>query len=112
MISNQEGQIVSWVQLEGSRYENGVRSCELTDCEDTFKTSKWAVIKGVNRDNHRSCFIPLSLIVLLLPHRIIRTKVQQPFNLPMDSCVATKSLSPGHTLSECLGIWLSPYLRM
>lgn len=33
-----------------------------------------------------------------LPHRIIRTKVQQPFNLPMDSCVATKSLSPGHTL--------------
>ncbi|KAM4867094.1 paired box protein Pax-8 isoform 8-T8 [Thomomys bottae] len=30
--------------------------------------------------------------------RIIRTKVQQPFNLPMDSCVATKSLSPGHTL--------------
>uniref|UniRef100_A0A673SQ77 Paired box protein Pax-8 n=1 Tax=Suricata suricatta TaxID=37032 RepID=A0A673SQ77_SURSU len=31
-------------------------------------------------------------------NRIIRTKVQQPFNLPMDSCVATKSLSPGHTL--------------
>ncbi|XP_029088685.1 paired box protein Pax-8 isoform X6 [Monodon monoceros] len=31
-------------------------------------------------------------------NRIIRTKVQQPFNLPMDGCVATKSLSPGHTL--------------
>ncbi|XP_066123794.1 paired box protein Pax-8 isoform X6 [Saccopteryx bilineata] len=31
-------------------------------------------------------------------NRIIRTKVQQPFNLPMDSCVATKALSPGHTL--------------
>ncbi|XP_038610086.1 paired box protein Pax-8 isoform X5 [Tachyglossus aculeatus] len=31
-------------------------------------------------------------------NRIIRTKVQQPFNLPMDSCVASKSLSPGHTL--------------
>ncbi|XP_036894733.1 paired box protein Pax-8 isoform X6 [Sturnira hondurensis] len=31
-------------------------------------------------------------------NRIIRTKVQQPFNLPMDNCVATKSLSPGHTL--------------
>ncbi|XP_037662361.1 paired box protein Pax-8 isoform X3 [Choloepus didactylus] len=31
-------------------------------------------------------------------NRIIRTKVQQPFNLPMESCVATKSLSPGHTL--------------
>ncbi|XP_032325688.1 paired box protein Pax-8 isoform X4 [Camelus ferus] len=31
-------------------------------------------------------------------NRIIRTKVQQPFNLPVDSCVATKSLSPGHTL--------------
>ncbi|KAM9054384.1 paired box protein Pax-8 isoform 8-T8 [Megaptera novaeangliae] len=31
-------------------------------------------------------------------NRIIRTKVQQPFNLPMDGCVAAKSLSPGHTL--------------
>ncbi|XP_045684725.1 paired box protein Pax-8 isoform X6 [Phyllostomus hastatus] len=31
-------------------------------------------------------------------NRIIRTKVQQPFNLPMDNCVATKSLSPGHSL--------------
>ncbi|XP_045049822.1 paired box protein Pax-8 isoform X3 [Desmodus rotundus] len=31
-------------------------------------------------------------------NRIIRTKVQQPFNLPMDNCVAAKSLSPGHTL--------------
>nr|XP_045004140.1 paired box protein Pax-8 isoform X10 [Jaculus jaculus] len=31
-------------------------------------------------------------------NRIIRTKVQQPFNLPMDNCVASKSLSPGHTL--------------
>ncbi|KAM4676705.1 LOW QUALITY PROTEIN: paired box protein Pax-8-like [Discoglossus pictus] len=29
-------------------------------------------------------------------NRIIRTKVQQLFNLPMESCV--KSLSPGHTL--------------
>ncbi|KAG8440979.1 hypothetical protein GDO86_006640, partial [Hymenochirus boettgeri] len=29
-------------------------------------------------------------------NRIIRTKVQQLFNLPMDSCV--KTLSPGHTL--------------
>ncbi|XP_060245658.1 paired box protein Pax-8 isoform X3 [Meriones unguiculatus] len=33
-------------------------------------------------------------------NRIIRTKVQQPFNLPMESCVATKSLSPGHSLSD------------
>ncbi|XP_030057560.1 paired box protein Pax-8 isoform X7 [Microcaecilia unicolor] len=31
-------------------------------------------------------------------NRIIRTKVQQPFNLPMENCVATKTLSPGHTL--------------
>uniref|UniRef100_A0A8D0L170 Paired box protein Pax-8 n=1 Tax=Sphenodon punctatus TaxID=8508 RepID=A0A8D0L170_SPHPU len=31
-------------------------------------------------------------------NRIIRTKVQQPFNLPMDSCVASKALSPGHSL--------------
>ncbi|XP_029460111.1 paired box protein Pax-8 isoform X4 [Rhinatrema bivittatum] len=31
-------------------------------------------------------------------NRIIRTKVQQPFNLPMENCVATKALSPGHTL--------------
>ncbi|EMP26278.1 Paired box protein Pax-8, partial [Chelonia mydas] len=30
--------------------------------------------------------------------RIIRTKVQQPFNLPMDNCVASKALSPGHSL--------------
>lgn len=45
----------------------------------------------------------LSTSLSSLPYRIIRTKVQQPFNLPMDSCVATKSLSPGHTLSECGG---------
>ncbi|XP_065440365.1 paired box protein Pax-8 isoform X13 [Chrysemys picta bellii] len=31
-------------------------------------------------------------------NRIIRTKVQQPFNLPMDNCVASKALSPGHSL--------------
>ncbi|XP_053125342.1 paired box protein Pax-8 [Hemicordylus capensis] len=31
-------------------------------------------------------------------NRIIRTKVQQPFNLPMDSCVVSKTLSPGHNL--------------
>ncbi|XP_075767136.1 paired box protein Pax-8 isoform X2 [Pelodiscus sinensis] len=31
-------------------------------------------------------------------NRIIRTKVQQPFNLPLDSCVASKALSPGHNL--------------
>ncbi|KAG7476438.1 hypothetical protein MATL_G00082890 [Megalops atlanticus] len=31
-------------------------------------------------------------------NRIIRTKVQQPFNLPLDG----KGLSPGHTLSESL----------
>nr|XP_023844174.1 paired box protein Pax-8-like [Salvelinus alpinus] len=30
-------------------------------------------------------------------NRIIRTKVQQPFNLPLDG----KGLSPGHTLSDC-----------
>ncbi|XP_069475129.1 paired box protein Pax-8 isoform X6 [Ambystoma mexicanum] len=31
-------------------------------------------------------------------NRIIRTKVQQPFNLPMDTCVGPKGLSPGHNL--------------
>ncbi|XP_020635731.3 paired box protein Pax-8 isoform X3 [Pogona vitticeps] len=31
-------------------------------------------------------------------NRIIRTKVQQPFNLPGDSCVVSKALSPGHSL--------------
>ncbi|XP_067396415.1 paired box protein Pax-8 isoform X3 [Emydura macquarii macquarii] len=31
-------------------------------------------------------------------NRIIRTKVQQPFNLPMDNCVTSKALSPGHSL--------------
>nr|XP_048685528.1 paired box protein Pax-8 isoform X7 [Caretta caretta] len=31
-------------------------------------------------------------------NRIIRTKVQQPFNLPMDNCAASKALSPGHSL--------------
>ncbi|KAJ6658720.1 hypothetical protein lerEdw1_019880 [Lerista edwardsae] len=31
-------------------------------------------------------------------NRIIRTKVQQPFNLPMDNCVVSKTLSPGHNL--------------
>ncbi|XP_044273314.1 paired box protein Pax-8-like [Varanus komodoensis] len=29
-------------------------------------------------------------------NRIIRTKVQQPFNLPMDNCVVPKTLSPSH----------------
>ncbi|XP_077161345.1 paired box protein Pax-8 isoform X6 [Paroedura picta] len=31
-------------------------------------------------------------------NRIIRTKVQQPFNLPLDNCVMSKTLSPGHNL--------------
>ncbi|XP_061449334.1 paired box protein Pax-8-like [Rhineura floridana] len=31
-------------------------------------------------------------------NRIIRTKVQQPFNLPVDNCVVSKTLSPGHNL--------------
>ncbi|XP_043940210.1 paired box protein Pax-8 isoform X2 [Protopterus annectens] len=31
-------------------------------------------------------------------NRIIRTKVQQPFNLPGESCPVTKSVSPGHSL--------------
>ncbi|XP_048369430.1 paired box protein Pax-8 isoform X10 [Sphaerodactylus townsendi] len=31
-------------------------------------------------------------------NRIIRTKVQQPFNLPLDNCVVSKTLSPGHNL--------------
>uniref|UniRef100_A0A8C8SDT1 Paired box protein Pax-8 n=1 Tax=Pelusios castaneus TaxID=367368 RepID=A0A8C8SDT1_9SAUR len=31
-------------------------------------------------------------------NRIIRTKVQQPFNLPIDNCVTSKTLSPGHSL--------------
>ena len=35
-------------------------------------------------------------IIPVLYSRIIRTKVQQPFNLPMDG----KGLSPGHTLSK------------
>ncbi|XP_060132351.1 paired box protein Pax-8 isoform X4 [Zootoca vivipara] len=31
-------------------------------------------------------------------NRIIRTKVQQPFNLPMENCMVPKTLSPGHNL--------------
>ncbi|XP_062995509.1 paired box protein Pax-8 [Elgaria multicarinata webbii] len=31
-------------------------------------------------------------------NRIIRTKVQQPFNLPMDNCMVSKNLSPSHNL--------------
>uniref|UniRef100_A0A7M4DUR6 Paired box protein Pax-8 n=1 Tax=Crocodylus porosus TaxID=8502 RepID=A0A7M4DUR6_CROPO len=31
-------------------------------------------------------------------NRIIRTKVQQPFNLPMENCTIAKALSPGHSL--------------
>uniref|UniRef100_A0A8D2J795 Paired box protein Pax-8 n=1 Tax=Varanus komodoensis TaxID=61221 RepID=A0A8D2J795_VARKO len=34
-------------------------------------------------------------------NRIIRTKVQQPFNLPMDNCVVPKTLSPSHHISKC-----------
>uniref|UniRef100_H3A3K7 Paired box protein Pax-8 n=1 Tax=Latimeria chalumnae TaxID=7897 RepID=H3A3K7_LATCH len=31
-------------------------------------------------------------------NRIIRTKIQQPFNLPMESCPSAKGLSPGQTM--------------
>lgn len=42
---------------------------------------------------------PHSHTIRFIP-RIIRTKVQQPFNLPMDSCVVSKALSPSHNLSK------------
>ena len=62
--------------------------------------SSWILVRFLTSSRNSSCS---SKDPSSLPFRIIRTKVQQPFNLPMDSCVATKSLSPGHTLSECPG---------
>lgn len=71
----------------------------------TFETLKWDFKRALDMGQPVLLIPPhVSTGLSCFPHRIIRTKVQQPFNLPMDSCVATKSLSPGHTLSECHGV--------